>query len=154
MTFQEKFFLCYIPGCDVINFEINFIFLIKPFFYMTKKSRQKFKYLEKENGFQGEIKSIFHHFKGDSVAKSCLRPDNESFYSFVHNSKIIRYLQEIEGFSKIPFGNSIKSFKSDKNVIHKVGSRGSLTWQCTCILFGIGSASLTKLLHHLKPLSR
>ena len=28
------------------NFEIKLIFLIKPFFYMTKKSRQKFKYRE------------------------------------------------------------------------------------------------------------
>ena len=26
------------PGCDVMNFEINFIFLLKPFFNMTKKS--------------------------------------------------------------------------------------------------------------------
>ena len=30
---------------------------------MTKKSRQKFKYLENENNFQGKVKSIFHHFK-------------------------------------------------------------------------------------------
>ena len=37
------------PGCDVINFEINPIFLAKPFFY--KKSRQKFKYLENEKNF-------------------------------------------------------------------------------------------------------
>ena len=29
------------PGCDVISFEINLIFLIKLFFNMTKKSRQK-----------------------------------------------------------------------------------------------------------------
>ena len=36
----------YFPGCDVINFEINLISLIKQFFYMTKKSRQKFKYLK------------------------------------------------------------------------------------------------------------
>ena len=36
------------PGCDPENFEINVIFLIKPFFYMTKKSRQNFKYLENE----------------------------------------------------------------------------------------------------------
>ena len=34
------------PGCDVINFEINLIFLIKPFFLYN----------------QYEIKSIFHHF--------------------------------------------------------------------------------------------
>ena len=36
------------PDFDVINFEINLIFLTKPFFYMTKRSRQKFKYLENE----------------------------------------------------------------------------------------------------------
>ena len=26
------------PGCDVLYFEIVLVFLIKPFFYMTKKS--------------------------------------------------------------------------------------------------------------------
>ena len=40
-----------LPGCDVINFEINLVFLIKAFCYMTKKSRQKFKYLENEKSF-------------------------------------------------------------------------------------------------------
>ena len=39
------------PGFDVIKFEINLIFLIKPFFYLTKNSRQKFKYLEKKRAF-------------------------------------------------------------------------------------------------------
>ena len=53
--------LCY-PGCDIINFGINLIFLIKLFFYMNKKSRQKLKYLENEKSFCDEIKSIFHHF--------------------------------------------------------------------------------------------
>ena len=38
-------------GCGVINFEINLVFQIKPFFYMTKKSRQKFKYLENKTSF-------------------------------------------------------------------------------------------------------
>ena len=33
--------ICF-PGCDV---------LIKPFFYMTKNLRQKFKYLENEKNF-------------------------------------------------------------------------------------------------------
>ena len=50
------------PGCNVINFEINSVFLIKPFFYMTKKSRQKYKYFENEKSCQDEIKSIFHCF--------------------------------------------------------------------------------------------
>ena len=31
-----------------MNFEIKLIFLIKSFIYMTKKSKQKFKYLENE----------------------------------------------------------------------------------------------------------
>ena len=31
---------------DVINFEINLIFLIKPFLNMAENLRQKFKYLE------------------------------------------------------------------------------------------------------------
>ena len=31
---------------------------------MTKKSRQKFKYVEIEKSFKDEIKSIFDHFKG------------------------------------------------------------------------------------------
>ena len=30
--------ICF-PGCDVKGFEIKLIFLIKPFIYMTKKSR-------------------------------------------------------------------------------------------------------------------
>ena len=39
------------PGCDVINFEVNLIFLIRPSF----KSRQKLKCLENENSFKEKI---------------------------------------------------------------------------------------------------
>ena len=39
------------PGCDVINFEINLFFRIKPFFNITKNLGQKFKYLENEKSF-------------------------------------------------------------------------------------------------------
>ena len=46
------------PVCD-INFEINFVFLIKPFFCMNKKSRKRFKYLESQKIF--EIKTLFYH---------------------------------------------------------------------------------------------
>ena len=61
------------PGHDVINFESNFIFLIMPFSCMVKKSRQKFKYLENEKSFQGEIKSIFIIFKGLSFEQNFYR---------------------------------------------------------------------------------
>ena len=41
-----------LTGRDVINFETNlYIFVIKPFFYMAKESRQKIKYLEDEKSF-------------------------------------------------------------------------------------------------------
>ena len=59
-----------LPSCDVINVGINLIFLIKSIFYMPKKSRQKFKYLE--NGkrfFQAIKKAFFIIFKGLLVVK-------------------------------------------------------------------------------------
>ena len=40
------------PGCDIINFEINLIFPIKLFYYMTKKSRKKFQYFVNEKSFK------------------------------------------------------------------------------------------------------
>ena len=77
MIFQEKYFACYIiwpkfivwlllflkisgnmciviiccPVPDVISFEIKYSFLIKPFFYITKKSEQKCQYLKNEKSF-------------------------------------------------------------------------------------------------------
>ena len=73
MIFQEKCVSCYILlteqislfeilgnmcitvtcflGCDIINFETNVVFLIKPYLHMTKTSRQKFSYLENEKSF-------------------------------------------------------------------------------------------------------
>ena len=73
------------PGFDVIDFEINLIFLIKPFSYITIKSRQKFKYLENEKNFYGEIKSIFNLFKRLSDAKNCLRPQSAPLLFFLIN---------------------------------------------------------------------
>ena len=43
---------------------------------MTEMSTQKFKYLENEKSFRGEIKSIFIFFKGLPITKSCLRPES------------------------------------------------------------------------------
>ena len=52
------------PDCDVIKFEINLIFLTKPFYYMTQKSRQKLKYLEKEKSFpQIEKRNVIFSWK-------------------------------------------------------------------------------------------
>ena len=49
-----------LPGCYVINFEINFIFLIKSFF---QKSRKKFKYRENKKSFKEKWIAFFYHFQ-------------------------------------------------------------------------------------------
>ena len=76
LNFSTKIFS---PGCDVTNFETNLIFLIKPFSYMTKKSRQNIKCLESQKSFYGEIKNIFHHIKKICIKidENCLRPRSE-----------------------------------------------------------------------------
>ena len=49
-------------GYDVINSEAKLIFLIKIFLFMTKKSSEKFNYLENKNSFKAEIKNRFSTF--------------------------------------------------------------------------------------------
>ena len=57
---------------DIINFEINLKFLIKPFSYMTKKVRN----LKTRKIFLGEIKSIFKGFQlPEIITNSGTNPD-------------------------------------------------------------------------------
>ena len=53
--------IVFFPDCDGINFEINLIFLIEPFFYMDKNSRQNLNILRTKRHFWWN-KNIFHHF--------------------------------------------------------------------------------------------
>ena len=55
--------------CDVKNSEINLIFLIKPFFYVIKKSRQKLKYLENEKSLRWNKKHFSSFLKGFQLGK-------------------------------------------------------------------------------------
>ena len=50
------------PVCDVINFKINRNFLIKPFFYVTKKSVQKCKISRTKRAFSIKWKAFFTIF--------------------------------------------------------------------------------------------
>ena len=75
------------PSCDVI--EINLLFLIKSFFYMVKKSRQKFKHFEKEKSFQSEINPIFHHFVRDF---SCQKL-SQNWKLYIHDQQRLKILQ-------------------------------------------------------------
>ena len=66
----------YFPVWDIINLIIKPSFLIKPFFYMTKKLEQQPKYLKTESSFSGEIKLFLIIFKGISFSKNCLKPES------------------------------------------------------------------------------
>ena len=57
-----------------MKFEIKLIFLIKSFFSMTNKSRQKL--ILKKRAFKVKQKAFFIIFKGLSVGKNCLRPES------------------------------------------------------------------------------
>ena len=83
--FSTKMFLKLYSLSNYIQFSLSdFIYfsiycyncLIEPFYFMTKKTRQKFKYLENQKSFWGEIKSIFIIFKEISIAKHFLRPES------------------------------------------------------------------------------
>ena len=59
---QYVYYDCLLTRMWRHKFEISLTFLMKSFWYMAKKSRQKLKYLENGKSFWREIKSIFHHF--------------------------------------------------------------------------------------------
>ena len=56
--------IVYFPSFEVIIFETNLVFLMKPFFYMTKNPRQN---------ILGKIKSIFYHFLRDFSRQKFLK---------------------------------------------------------------------------------
>ena len=56
------------PGCDIINFEINLIFLIKQFFYIWPKSQdKKLNNLRTKRAFKMKYKAFFIIFKALSL---------------------------------------------------------------------------------------
>ena len=73
----------YFPSCNVINFEINLIFLIKPFFYIAKKSRQNLNVLRTKRAFRWNKKHFssilkdFHLSKIVSVLRVCYWYENK-----------------------------------------------------------------------------
>ena len=85
-----------------MNFEINHSFLIKPFFLITKKSRQKYKYSKTEKTFLHEIKSIFHHFQR---AFNCLKLSQTREWAFNIKSEFRRRSRIINKLHQIKFSN-------------------------------------------------
>ena len=70
------------------KFWIKLSLLLKPVFYKTKKSRQKFK-----RAFIMKWKAFFIIFKGLSITRNCLRPDSGSL-----NQRRSTQNQQFSGF--------------------------------------------------------
>ena len=66
--------IVFFSGCGVINFEINFIFLIKPIFILPKSQDKNLNILRMKIAFKMRSKASVIIFKGLLVAKDCLRP--------------------------------------------------------------------------------
>ena len=63
--------IAFFLGCDVINFEFTLNFLIRPLFYKTKKSKQKFNFklkrdfkMKKKNCLRSENAPLIHSGQG------------------------------------------------------------------------------------------
>ena len=59
-------FVCF-PGCDLVKFEINLIFLIKPFSRMTKHLDKNLNILRMNQASKVKQKVFFIFCKGHSV---------------------------------------------------------------------------------------
>ena len=67
------YFNYFCPACDIINFEINLSLLIKLVFYITKKSRQKCKYLKNKRTCTSLCSyHVMYVFQSESTFYSCL----------------------------------------------------------------------------------
>ena len=153
MILEEKCFSCYVlttvqislSGCiyflgywafiifhnfSFIIFEINLIFLIKPFLYMTKLLRKKFEYLENKKSFAGEMKSILHHFKGFLIAKNCLWPESapltHSFLMYLFSTlwkyhKTLRLSDVFRGQRKAALGTNGLKYKWQSDSLYTIG---------------------------------
>ena len=86
---------------------------------MTKKSRQKFKYLENGKSFRGEIKSTFHRFKGLWVPKNCLRPASAPLRKRLNEIGICKVPNK-EIISVAEFTLKNNCFEFDENICRQI----------------------------------
>ena len=104
------------PGCDVMNFEVNFIFLFKPFFLHDQKvMTETWKILRKKRAFN---MSIFITFKGllmKQVTQFCLEGECPTLISVMSNSINQSNINFASLFPSLNGCSYIKIFKSSNN---------------------------------------
>ena len=80
------------PGWDVINFEINLVFLIKPFFLHDQKFKANNCHILRTEGFKMKWKAFFTIFKGP-LLKQIKNLEDESPSLNSHKKSYLKYLQ-------------------------------------------------------------
>ena len=85
------------------------MFLINPLFCMTQRSRQKFKYLEKEKKFNGKFFIILNKL---SVGKNFLTPKGTPLSAFGPNIENLQLVIESESKTAISW------FQSNKIIVN------------------------------------
>ena len=68
--------------CEVINFEIDLSYLIKPFFNLTKNSVQKCKYFKYERDFNIKVRTFFIILKGSQLLEIVSDPRVDLLVNF------------------------------------------------------------------------
>ena len=116
-----------------MKFEINLIFLIKLFCYMTKKSRQNLNILRTKRAFEVKQKPFFIIFKGHAkgIAKNCLGLESVSLMFFlISNTDYLGKLLRIIASSIYNLGTTRKI------LLFIFGFKMSLV-QCSCTCLSI-----------------
>ena len=139
------------PGCDVIIFDINFIFLIMPIFCMTENSRQKLKSFEYEKSFlrwnRKHFASFWNCFQWSQILSDLrVGKDSAAF------SKDVSSRERVKLWFFVTFNIIIRhilqiwlKFIKNLNVVQKI-------WKCSPLVLTIYLLGLIKLQVKMKLL--
>ena len=139
------------PGCDVIIFDINFIFLIMPIFCMTENSRQKLKSFEYEKSFlrwnRKHFASFWNCFQWSQILSDLRVGEDSAAFS-----KDVSSRERVKLWFFVTFNIIIRhilqiwlKFIKNLNVVRKI-------WKCSPLVLTIYLLGLIKLQVKMKLL--
>ena len=139
------------PGCDVIIFDINFIFLIMPIFCMTENSRQKLKSFEYEKSFlrwnRKHFASFWNCFQWSQILSDLRVGEDSAAFS-----KDVSSRERVKLWFFVAFNIIIRhilqiwlKFIKNLNVVQKI-------WKCSPLVLTIYLLGLIKLQVKMKLL--
>ena len=139
------------PGCDVIIFDINFIFLIMPIFCMTENSRQKLKSFEYEKSFlrwnRKHFASFWNCFQWSQILSDLRVGEDSAAFS-----KDVSSRERVKLWFFVTFNIIIRhilqiwlKFIKNLNVVQKI-------WKCSPLVLTIYLLGLIKLQVKMKLL--